>query len=239
MKKTDVMRRTKGKIALGTLVATLVLGTASGAMADSNGKKVRGWQPATQALRTDQTQVPGGCPIESPAGAFLFTARNPGTGIDIYANQLSADGETFEPGSALPAPVNDVALANDFCPTPLPDGYLYFVSNRSGGCGSADMQLAVNHPATGWTEPQNLGCEPNGPNTPGLELSPAVITTIWGTFLFFSTDYHTGNQDIYMSRMRADGTFEPGRRLGYPIKYRVRRSAAERQPERQGNRFCL
>ena len=217
MNKTDVVRRTKGKIVLGTLVGTLALGAAGGALADSNGKKARGWQPATQALRTDQSQVPGGCPIESPAGSFLFTARNPGSGLDIYANQLSADGETFEPGAPLPAPVNDAALANDFCPTPLPDGYLYFVSNRSGGCGSADMQLAVNHPATGWSEPQNLGCEPNGPNTPGLELSPAVITTIWGTFLFFSTDYHTGNQDIYVSRMRADGTFEPGRRLGYPI----------------------
>ena len=87
------------------------------------------------------------------------------------------------------------------------------------GCGGndADMYSAVQNPATGWSEPQNLGCAPNGPNTPGTEFSPAVIKTRWGTFLFFSTDWYTGNQDIYVSYMRPDGTFSPGHRLPYPI----------------------
>ncbi|MEL7187169.1 MAG: hypothetical protein AAFN50_12155 [Pseudomonadota bacterium] len=167
-------------------------------------------------LRTDGAQVPGGCPIESPAGNFLFTARNPGTGIDIYVNQRDSTSSVFEPGSALPAPAND-AGANDFCPTPRPDGELYFVSTRAGTCGSADIHHAINHPATGWNVPTNLGCEPHGPNTPGTEFSPSILETRWGTFLFFSTDYHTGNQDIYVSEMRDDGTFGPGKRLGYPI----------------------
>lgn len=177
----------------------------------------RSWQPSNPQLRTDGTQVPGGCPIESPAGRFLFTARNPGTGLDIFVNERAGDDDTFAPGAPLPVPVNDPDLANDFCPTPLPDAGLYFVSSRAGGCGSADLQRTVNNPASGFAEPENLGCYPDGPNTPGLELSPALLETRWGTFLFYSTDYHTGNQDIYVSRMRADGSFPPGYRLGYPI----------------------
>ncbi|MEM9743296.1 MAG: hypothetical protein AAF918_11485 [Pseudomonadota bacterium] len=175
------------------------------------------WQPSSPALRVDGTQVPGGCPIESPAGTFLFTARNPGSGLDIYVNQRSGASDAFEPGSPLPAPVNDEALANDFCPTPLPDGELFFVSNRSGGCGGVDIVRTINNPATGYAEPVNVGCAPEGPNTPGLELSPSILETRWGTFLYYSTDYFTGNQDIYRSRMRSDGTFGPGVRLPWPI----------------------
>jgi hypothetical protein len=114
-------------------------------------------------------------------------------------------------------PANDPGLANDFCPTPRPDAELYFVSTRSGGCSGADIHRAVNDPATGWSVPENLGCDPEGPNTPGTEFSPSILETAWGTYLFFSTDYYTGNQDIYVSRMRADGGFGPGKRLGYPI----------------------
>ncbi|MEE4163799.1 MAG: hypothetical protein V2I25_14955 [Woeseiaceae bacterium] len=173
------------------------------------------WGASTPQLRTDGAQVPGGCPIESPGGTFIFTARNPGTGLDIYVNQRAMAGAPYEPGAALPFPINDAA-AGDFCPTPLPDNSLYFVSTRDG-CGGADMFRAVQNPATGWTTPENLGCHPNGPNTPGTEFSPSVVETAWGTFLFYSTDYHTGNQDIYRSHMRADGTFGPGVRLPSPI----------------------
>lgn len=195
-------------------VSAAVVTFACSAAANAGGST---WGEAEPVQRSDETQVPGGCPIESPAGNFLFTAR-PGGGLDIYANQRDESGESFSPGSALPSPAND-PTANDFCPTPRPDGELYFVSDRAGSCGGgpADIHHAINHPATGWSEPQNLGCEPAGPNTPGLEFSPSIVETKWGTFLFFSSNYHTGNQDIYVSRQRKDGTFGPGWRLGYPI----------------------
>ncbi|MDJ0909347.1 MAG: hypothetical protein QNI99_09135 [Woeseiaceae bacterium] len=198
-------------VAAGAILASAISGAA---FADH---RHSGWGEASPLLRTDGEQVPGGCPIESPAGRFIFTARNPGTGLDIYANERASIDQPFEPGSALPAPLNDEGLANDFCPTPLPDGGMYFVSTRTGTCGGGDMYRAVQNPATGWSEPENLGCDPHGPNTPGAEFSPAVIETVWGTYLFFSTDYYTGNQDIYRSRMRDDGTFEPGVRLPWPI----------------------
>lgn len=182
--------------------------------------KQSGWGAASPLLRTDGAQVPGGCPIESPGGRFIFTARRPGGGdLDIAVNERAAIDQPFEVGAVLPEPVNDPGMADDFCPTPLPDGGLFFVSRRNGACGGsgADMYSAVQNPATGWSVPVNLGCDPEGPNTPGTEFSPAVIKTVWGTYLFFSTDYYTGNQDIYRSRMRDDGTFGPGVRLPYPI----------------------
>ena len=209
------------------LMPIAVLALAGPAIADSDSaSKSRhakwhgsgGWGAAAPLLRTDDAQVQGGCPIESPTGRFIFTARNPsGSNIDIYVNGRAALDGPFDSGNALPMPANDPGLANDFCPTPRPDGELYFVSTRAGGCGSADIHHAINNPATGWDVPVNLGCEPDGPNTPGTEFSPSILETHHGTFLFFSTDYHTGNQDIYVSRLREDGTFGPGERLGYPI----------------------
>ncbi len=196
------------------VLSLLVTGFGWNAHADP---RRSGWGAASELLRTDGSQVPGGCPIESPAGRYIFTARNPGTGLDIYANERADIGEPFEPGGPLPTPANDRGLANDFCPTPLPDGVLYFVSTRAGTCGEGDLYRTNQNPAAGWNEPENLGCDPKGPNTPGVEYSPSVIETGWGTYLFYSTDYYTGNQDIYRSRMRRDGSFGPGVRLPWPI----------------------
>lgn len=210
--------RRAAAIAASTILTTLASGVA---LAGPGGTD---WGPASKLLRTDGMQVPGGCPIESPGGRFIFTARRPGgpgTQLDIFVNERAAIDAPFETGSALPEPVND-PVASDFCPTPLPDGGLFFVSTRADTCGGSeesDMLSAVQNPATGWNEPVNLGCdmEDDGPNTPGTEFSPAVIKNEHGTFLFFSTDYYSGNQDIYYSRMRDDGTFGPGVALPWPI----------------------
>jgi len=209
-----------------TYACTLLIfgGATADAMADGRFGGLFGrhasWGSAVPLQRSDGEQVPGGCPIESPGGKFIFTARRPGGGdLDIAVNERSSIRDPFEPGAVLPGPVNDPDGADDFCPTPLPDNTLFFVSRRAGTCGggSADMYSAVQNPATDWSEPVNLGCAPDGPNTPGTEFSPAVVKTPWGTFLFFSTDYYTGNQDIYRSYLKADGTFSEGVRLPYPI----------------------
>lgn len=198
------------------IAATALAGATGPAVAGGHGS---GWRPAVERVLVGGGRVPGGCPIESPGGNFLYTARNPGT-LDIFVNQLVGPDGAFAPGNPLPSPINS-DVANDFCPTPMPDGVLYFVSSREsgncGGTGAPDMQRAILNPATGWSATTNLGCYPDGPNTPGTELSPSIIETRWGTFLFFSTDYHTGNQDIYWSYQRPDGTFSKGKRLPYPI----------------------
>jgi hypothetical protein len=87
-----------------------------------------------------------------------------------------------------------------------------FVSNRAGGCGGSDIYVSRYSPGKDqWSEPRNLGCAPDGPNTDGFELSPSLVKTNVGTLLFFSTGSGiTQGQDLYESRMRVDGTFGPG-----------------------------
>lgn len=171
-------------------------------------------------------QVPGGCPIESPGGRFLYTVKGTGGGSginvrEIWVNARDCLESAFDQEDVLTS-VNESDFA-DFCPTPLPDGELLFVSNRSGGCGdSVDIYETRNNPATGWSTPTSLGCHPHGPNTPGTELAPSVVKTWFGSFLFYSSDYdpHSGtigDQDIYVSFQLSDGSFGRGYRLGYPI----------------------
>jgi len=126
--------------------------------------------------------------------------------------------------------------ANDFSPTPLMGDYLMFVSTRTGAdkCGDpgpapgltgADIFVArygVERPASsvtalqlqGYGDAKRLACFPNGPNTKGTSLSPSLLTTSEGGFLFYSSNHNgvsfTGSQDIYVSQMGPDGSYGPG-----------------------------
>lgn len=185
-----------------------------------------GWTESGPVLRSDGTQVPGGCPIESPGGRYLYTVKGTGGGgginvREIWVNARASLESAFDQEDVL-AEVNDFDFA-DFCPTPLPDGELLFVSNRGGDCGdSVDIYATRNHPVNGWSMPTSLGCHPDGPNTPGTELAPSVVESWFGTFLFYSSNFdpysgEIGDQDIYVSFQRSDGSFGRGFRLDYPI----------------------
>jgi WD40-like Beta Propeller Repeat len=157
-----------------------------------------------------------GCPIESPDGLSLYIASNRagGTGNpdpnDIWVFQRESIDGSWGPAQNLAAPINSVFA--DFCPTPLRGNALLFVSTRPGGCGGGDMYLARDIPAHGWSI-RHLGCDASGtgPNFPGGEFGPSLVETAEGTYLFFSSDGYDvgGDQDIYMSRQRSDGSFAP------------------------------
>jgi hypothetical protein len=93
------------------------------------------------------------------------------------------------------------------------------VSTRGGtdaygtaACGGGDIYLTRHSPATGeWEAPRNLGCAPGGPNGPGTEYGPSLLTADSGTWLYFSSGgaVGTNTQDIYASRQRGDGSFGP------------------------------
>lgn len=186
-------------VPLGLMLA----GTAATASADPS---FGDW-----AGTTEVDGVAGGCPIESRDGNHLYTAGGFDGTLDVWVWTRSGRGGPFGPREKAPDPVS-VDDANDFCPTPLPGGWLLFVSNRSGGCGGPDMYLArynPDGPAPASAAATNLGCYPDGPNTTGTEFSPSLVTTSEGTFLYFSNDVD-GDQDIYVSRMAPDGSFGPG-----------------------------
>jgi hypothetical protein len=169
-----------------------------------------GWSPNTF------TGLAGGCPIESRSGNELFVAGGFEGSLDIFYYQRNGRSDSFGDRTKVADPVSKPPTADgdvrDFCPTPLPGKMLMFVSDRAGGCGGTDIYVSRYNPGKDqWSEPRNLGCAPDGPNTEGFELSPSLVETEAGTLLFFSTGEGIGlAQDLYESRMLADGSFSPG-----------------------------
>lgn len=146
-----------------------------------------------------------GCPIESPDGRRLFFASNrPGGhgGIDIWMASRDGVNQPWKEPVNLPSPVN--SPVDDFCPTPLLDGELYFVSRRSAGCAenSADLYHTRLDASGAWTQPVHLGCELN---SAGDEFSPSYVSS-GGGMLFFSSN-RDGTHKIYLSPRRPDGSF--------------------------------
>jgi hypothetical protein len=158
------------------------------------------------------TAVQDGCPIQSPDGLSLYMAstrpRFAGdlrTDIDIWvAHRESRDAPWGAPEN-LPEPVN--STSDDFCPTPIRGGGLFFVSRRvtpGVTCGMGDIYLTRLNPGQGWEVPEHLGCEANGgPNTALDEQGPSYVKT-GGPTLYFSS-----GPDIYKSRRHGDGRFGP------------------------------
>lgn len=210
MARTRGMRRAAPAVALA--LALLIM-SATVAI----GMNFTPWGPAAPVAGSVNTAAAEGCPIESFDGLSLYIASNragnvggPGDPNDIWvAHRPSKDAPWGAPTN-LGAPINSAAA--DFCPTPLRGNRLLFVSTRGGPgtCGAGDMYLARRNPAHGW-EIQHLGCDADGtgPNFPGGEFGPSLVETAQGTFLYFSSNGYGGDQDIYVSRMRADGSFAP------------------------------
>jgi hypothetical protein len=180
------------------------------------GKDYEPWGPAVPEVGINTTAAEG-CPIESPNGLELFIASTrpgavggPTDPNDIWSFRRASVDAPWGSAIHLPAPVNSAAA--DFCPTPLTGKRLYFVSARAGGCGAGDIYRTRKDRIHGWRTPTNLGCQANGgPNFAGGEFSPSIVETDAGTYLFYSSTGLDGlDQDIYVSRMRSDGTFGPG-----------------------------
>jgi Tol biopolymer transport system component len=147
-----------------------------------------------------------GCPIQSADGQSLFIASNrPGTlgGQDLWvADRVFKDGPWGTPVN-LGEPIN--GPYNDFCPLPAPGHHLFFVSERPGGCGGADIYVTRLGP-DGWEEPQNLGCQIN---SAADEASPSLFEDEHGhAILYFSSTRPggfdedaepAGDSDIYFS----------------------------------------
>lgn len=180
------------------------------------------------------TAAAEGCPIESRDGLSLYIASNrtaPGAQgkLDIYRARRASLSSGWNAPENLGAPVNSGEF--EYCPTPLPGNWLMYVSSRAaaddcypgdvppaappGSPAPGDFYLTRENPAHGWQRPVNLGCFPNGPNTPGYEFSPSLVETAQGTMLFFSSNGYPDSQghDIYVSRVLDDGTVLPGQRV--------------------------
>ena len=219
--------RVKHLIAVGLVIGTVVTAIASAASftAWSEAQKIDEIAGNSAALNTPQID---GCPIQSPDGMSLYIASNrpryagdTRTDLDIWvAQRTSKDGPFGDPVNAG-EPIN--SLADDFCPTPVRGDGLFFVSRKvvaGASCGLGDIYFTRRNPVHGWSEPTNLGCAPNGPNTELDEMGPSYVETDGQALLYFSSS-RAGAQpgglvpgEIYVSEQVADGGFGPGSSVG-------------------------
>lgn len=204
-------------VAIATAMALAALLLATSVLPVVAHREYEGWGPAVAETRIN-TASGDGCPIESPNGRRLYIASNrPGTlgGNDIWVAHRRNKKAPWTAPINLGPPVN--SEYNDFCPTPLGNGWLLFVSERPGpgtceaGVGKGDMYIVRQRRDGSWTTPRHLGCDADGsgPNFPGGEFGPSLVRTKQGTFLYFSSNGYGADMDIYVSRRRHDGSFAP------------------------------
>ncbi len=146
---------------------------------------------------------------------IYFTSCNRPDGhgrmCDLYFSSIDNEGRWSKPEN-----LGDVinTRASEKHPAISADGrILYFTSNRPGGKGGYDIWMSVRHDG-GWTRPVNLG---DSINTPGMEQSPFIHPD--QRSLYFSSDHWPGMGmgDIFLSRLKDDGTWSTPENLGYPI----------------------
>jgi hypothetical protein len=120
-----------------------------------------------------------GCPIQAPDGLSLYMASNRTTGglggLDIWVAHRASRSDPWGAPENLGAPVN--SAFDDFCPTPIRGGGLFFVSREAlpGACGQGDIYFTRHHPQLGWSEPEHLACAPEGPNSGVDEQGPSWV----------------------------------------------------------------
>jgi hypothetical protein len=203
-------RRTLAALA----VMLVAVGLCSAAVAGMG--KFSGWSAAVRVEAIPGTDLSfngpdlDGCPFISRDGKKFFMASNrPGGlgGIDIWLSTRARKGDPCGAPVNVGAPVN--SSANDFCPTLARDGRnFYFVSNRAGGCGGADMYTAQRSATGTFGLVTNLGCQVN---SSADEASPMPLRELGkGNVLYFSSTRPggfsaeaagalVGDSDLYVS----------------------------------------
>ncbi len=91
---------------------------------------------------------------------------------------------------------------------------IYFVSNRKGGFGKADIWKVTKQADGMWGNAVNLGRKIN---TSGMEMTPYIHPD--GKTLYFASEGHIGmgGSDLYVTRMNEKGEWSEPVNLGYPI----------------------
>jgi len=188
------------------LAGALVTVTAMAGIAFA-GPQYSGWADAQKVdeIAGNSTEIDtaslDGCPHQSPDGLSLYLASNrprfvgdPRTDLDIWVAHRATTASPWGAPENLGEPVN--STADDFCPTPLRGGDLFFVSREAlpGACGMGDIYLAHSDHHGGFREPQHLACAPAGPNTAADEQGPSYVRADGRRLLYFSS-----GPDIYVS----------------------------------------
>jgi hypothetical protein len=210
--------RARGSIAL--LLGLAVLALAGIASAWTSAQKIDDMGTNSSDLNTPSLD---GCPIQSPDGLSLYMASNrPGGrgGLDIWVATRASTSAPWGAPQNLGEPVN--SAADDFCPTPVGKGGLFFVSREAlpGACGQGDIYFTHRNAGGAWAEPERLLCAPAGPNSELDEQGPSWVD-VSGKLrgrkvLYFSRSSATPNVpgEIYVSERQNGARFGTATAVG-------------------------
>src|SRR5262249_40918237 len=148
------------------------------------------WSAPAKVAGLVNTTAAETCVSLSKNGLSLYFARlSPSTGYDVYVSKRAKLEEPWP----LPVMVPNInSDSNEFCPALAPDEhYLYFASNRSGGCGDGFTDIYVawrpdRRDDLGWQPPTNLGCESDGyVNSARGDQAPSFFEDDTGTLVMY------------------------------------------------------
>jgi len=140
---------------------------------------------------------------------YFASSRPGGLGLwDLWVAQRASVQDEWGPGEWLGLSIN--SDQNETHPAlSLDEHRLYFISNRSGSCGLADIYVSRRHDRRddlGWEPAENLGCIGDGyVNGPAGEATPAFFEDENGRVIM----YFAKSGDIYASIQRDDDSFGP------------------------------
>jgi outer membrane protein OmpA-like peptidoglycan-associated protein len=152
------------------------------------------------------------------AGDYMVVTRNIYNDDKLSDNKLWLYESNLVDGQYWSEPVplyfNDDHFSNGQA-TLSPDGQvMYFTSDRPGGFGGTDIYKSVKGKDGKWGAPENLG---DKINTEGNEMFPYYDAK--GGYLFFSSNGlpGLGGLDIFVSKVKRDGSFTKPINMGAPI----------------------
>jgi len=182
-------------------------------LAGSTQAKFSDWSEAMNLGTVINSASVDGCPFISKNELCLYFASNRtgGSGnLDIYVSKRAEVNDEW----GQPENLGDINSSSaEFCPTLTTSGrYLFFVSDRPGGCGGQDLYVSRRsnkHDDSTWEAPENLGCQVNSPFN---DFTPSLFEDENGAVTLYFSSSRPGGQggtDIYASTLQVDGTFGP------------------------------
>jgi outer membrane protein OmpA-like peptidoglycan-associated protein/tetratricopeptide (TPR) repeat protein len=176
-----------------------------------NGK----WEPA-QALKgsLNTPQSEGAMMISQDGECLVFTGcYRPDSygGCDLYISYKTKDG--WSAAKNLGNRINSEQWESQPCLSP-DKRELYFASRRAGGYGGSDIYVSKIQENGQWGIPVNLG---PSVNSAADEQCPFIHAD--NQTLYFTSSYWPGygDDDLFLVRKQADGSWTTPKNLGYPI----------------------
>jgi Tol biopolymer transport system component len=175
----------------------------------------KNWGDAELIPGSINTEGHDACTSISPDGKNIYIYKNDiegeSRGGDIYVSRLSSSGK-WGAAKSMGKPINTTYFEGGGCIAP--DGKtFYFISERPGGFGHADIYVLKKETRTEWGKPENIGGDVNtSEDEGGLFLAPD------GKTLFFTSKGHNsmGGYDIFKT-VNENGKWTKPVNLGYPI----------------------